>query len=320
MFDSQTMGTASGLKSGQTGRALRQLRALLLLGGSVRPTQMNMGIGRSLTDLPIDGRRTVLDHWRHQAMLLARDGLGRRLSMRIIIDRASSEPRLPVSCEHVLVSVERDPYEYRGTGGLLRDLSAEYRDDDYVLVAGAAHVLLDPLTDLVHAMAQRGGDVVMIAHRDDTPSGLMLVRCGCLRTIASEGFVDMKEQALPAIARRGSVLVERRQRASGLPIRTLSEYLEALRRYHRRLSGETGDGDPFREAWRATFGLVEEGARVDSGVRVHNSVVLNGARIEGGAVIVHSVVCGQAVVRRDRMVVDQIVTGQKAYHEGVSGA
>ena len=41
--------------------------------------------------------------------------------------------------------VERDLSDYRGTGGVLHDLAADYDDDDLILVANAAQVLLDPL-------------------------------------------------------------------------------------------------------------------------------------------------------------------------------
>jgi len=133
-----------------------------------------------------------------------------------------------------------------------------------------------------------------------------------LREIAAEGFVDMKEQALPRIATRFDVRVLNRPRPSGLPLRTLEDYVTALRCHHRR-SGEDGASeaivtDPLAENLSAAFALVEPGAKVDSTARLHDAVVLAGAVVEPGAVLVRSVVCPGGVVRRDRSAVDQFVT------------
>src|SRR5690606_20299334 len=98
----------------------------------------------------------------------------------------------------------RDPVEYRGIGGVLRDLAGDYHRDDYILVANAAQLLLSPLSELATLLAESDADgpadVSLISHRDGTPSGLMLIRCGSLWCIPQVGYVDMKEQALPMIA------------------------------------------------------------------------------------------------------------------------
>src|SRR5204863_1877814 len=133
--------------------------------------------------------------------------------------------------------VLRDQSEFRGTGGVLRDLSHDYDEDDLVLVANAAQLLLDPLSVVAAALDHKGGDVAMISHHDGTPSGLMLVRCKTLRLIPAAGFVDMKEQALPTISQHFDVRVTHFRRPSGLPIRTLSDYIAALRHYHRPRQG-----------------------------------------------------------------------------------
>src|SRR5205085_399511 len=130
--------------------------------------------------------------------------------------RAGNEPR-------VSVKVMRDPFEYRGTGGVLHDVARELEDDDYLVVATGAQLLLEPLKELVAGLTRRGGDVGILAHRDGMPSGLMLVRCGVLRQISDLGFVDLKEQALPAIAKKHRVTVETWETAS-YAIRTAGDY------------------------------------------------------------------------------------------------
>jgi len=117
----------------------------------------------------------------------------------------------------------------------------------------------------------------------------------------------MKEQALPALAARHRVSVLQRPRPVGLSIRTLSQYMNALRHVHRRAGPDPSATDAFHEDWKQTFAIVEPDAKVARNVVIHDSVILNGARVDEGAVVVGSVVCPGAVVGKGRMVVDEIV-------------
>lgn len=275
-----------------------ELRGLVLLGGGVRQSQLAGAIGRSLLDLPVGNGKTVLTHWLEGA-----EGLGAslgmaRLTVRLLLDAHAVEPR---SGSLDRYRVERDRSEYRGTGGLLSSIAADYDDEDLILVGNAAQVLLDPLPELVTALKTTGGDVAVVGHRDGTPSGLMLVTRRALRLIPADGFVDMKEQALPVIASKYDVRVVQRRRPTGMPVRLLSDYISALRALHE----PEGPTDPLAEDWKPTFVLVEAGASVAPTARIHDSVVLAGATLEAGAVAVRSVVAG--VVRKDREAVDQCV-------------
>jgi len=309
-------------------QTLARLRALVLLGGSVRPNSLTSSIGRSVLDLPLEQSATLLDHWVAHAQEVARSAGLTNLPVRVMVNRNSPEPSLltPVpadqnntgaspasapaaSCERYrTVRVERDLSEYRGTGGVLGDLAIDYADDDLILVANAAQVLMDPLPAIAAALAETRGDVGLVSHADGTPSGVMLITCGALRLIPKSGFVDMKEQALPSIASRFDVTVVHRRRPTGLPVRSLADYVGALRHLHRRKSGKSAVSDPMAEDWRPSFAIIEPGAAVDPAARVHDSVVLRGGRVETGAVLVRSVVCPGGTVRRDRSAVDQFVT------------
>jgi hypothetical protein len=113
----------------------------------------------------------------------------------------------------------------------------------------------------------------------------------------------MKEQALPIIASSYDVRVVQCRRPTGLSIRTLSDYIAALRALHQPIRATATD--PWAEDWKSTFAIVEPGAAVSPSARIHDSVVLAGASVEAGAVVVRSVVAG--TVRRDRKAVDQCV-------------
>jgi N-acetylglucosaminyldiphosphoundecaprenol N-acetyl-beta-D-mannosaminyltransferase len=298
---------AEGDPPRQPAMSLSRLRALILLGGSVRPSPLALQSGRSLLDLPVDENGSVLSHWIDQAAELARSAGLERLPVRVMVSANTPEPTSPGAKHYGAFRVERDSSDYRGTGGVLRDLAQDYDDDDLILVANAAQLLLDPLPTIVAAIARKACDVSVISHEDGTPSGLMLVACKTLRSIADTGYVDMKEQALPQIALNYDVRVVRRRRPTGLPIRTLEDYVQALRLHHRRRQGKPFVADPLAEDWSAAFALVEQGATVDPSARIHDSIVMSGGLVEPGAVLVRSIVCAGEVVRRDKTVVDQLV-------------
>ena len=159
----------------------------------------------------------------------------------------------------------------------------------------------------MHVLASRRAEVSILDHGDGTPSGLMLIRCGSLREIAKVGFVDLKEQALPAIAKRHRVEVERRP-ACLMTVRTARDYLTALRYDHKRQQGEAIEQHAFAEDWQAEFSVVEKDANVGAGARLFDSVVLAGGEVGAGAVLVRSVVCPGASVRANQRIVDEVVT------------
>jgi N-acetylglucosaminyldiphosphoundecaprenol N-acetyl-beta-D-mannosaminyltransferase len=291
-------------------RSLGRLRSLVLLGGSVRPGPLATAVRRSLLDLPMGNSATIFTRWMDQAASVAqRIGAG-NLPVRLLLDAQALAPQSALATQGF--SLERDSSEYRGTGGLLSALASEYDDDDLILVASAAQILLEPLADLLLELHGIGGEVGIVAHRDGTPTGIMLLTCRTLRLIPNLGFVDMKEQGLPAIAKQYDVRVLQRRARSGVPIRTLSDYVAALRALYRagEQSQRAATGGP--EDWRSTFAIIEPAATVAASARVHDSVVLAGATVEAGAVLVRSLVAPSAIVRKDKKIVDQCVVADDA--------
>ncbi|MDB5289197.1 MAG: putative glycosyltransferase [Phycisphaerales bacterium] len=311
-------------KSADEALPLARLRALVLLGGSVRANTLCSGTGRAVLDLPLDEDGSLLNFWLAQAAEVARAAGLEKLPVRVMVNQNSPEPRSADARYIGAYRVERDLSEYRGTGGVLHDLANDYDDDDLILVANAAQVLLDPLTLVASALQRKRGDVSVISHEDGTPSGIMLVTRKTLRLLPPTGFVDMKEQGLPLIAGKYEVRVVKRRRPTGLPVRSLEGYIQALHFYHRRRAGTPPAADPLAEDWSPSFSLIEPGATVDPTARIHDSVVLAGATVEAGAVLVRSVACPGTVVRRDRTAVDRLVTlereSKRAFREGRADA
>jgi N-acetylglucosaminyldiphosphoundecaprenol N-acetyl-beta-D-mannosaminyltransferase len=287
--------------------ALHRLRAVILLGGSVRSSALSEACGRSLLDLPLDADGSIFNHWLIQASHLSRHAGLEKLPVRVLVNRNAPEPNSASPDYYGKFRVERDLSEYRGTGGVLRDLAVDYADDDLVLVANAAQVLLDPLAAMAIALHKKAGDFTLVSHNDGTPSGVMLATCKTLRMIPETGFVDLKEQALPLIANAYEVSVLHCRRPTGLPVRSLGDYITAMRHYHGRRVGKVQSSDPLSEDWMPSFAIVEQGAFVDTRAHVHDSVVLGGAVVEAGAVVVRSIICPGGVVKRDRHAVDQLI-------------
>jgi N-acetylglucosaminyldiphosphoundecaprenol N-acetyl-beta-D-mannosaminyltransferase len=307
--------TAHSQESGNGSRPASRLRALVLLGGAIRPAAIGLRTGRSVLDLPLDENGSVLSGWLDQAADLARSVGTESLPVRVMVNHRTPEPASADPRHYGAYRVERDLSEYRGTGGVLRDLANDYADDDLIVVANAAQILLEPLSAIVAELQRTGGDVSVVAHEDGTPSGIMLVSCKTLRLIPETGYVDMKEQALPQIAAQFDVRVLNRRRPTGLSIRTLEDFIHALRYHHRRKAGKpapaavaTAGLDPLAEDWSPLFSLVEPGATVDPSARIHDSIVLDGGVVEAGAVLVRSIVCPGGVLRRDKTAMETFVT------------
>jgi N-acetylglucosaminyldiphosphoundecaprenol N-acetyl-beta-D-mannosaminyltransferase len=286
-------------------RALSGLRAMVLLGGSVRSNQLSSSTGRSILDLPLDGTGTILTHWLSHAHEIANWAGLSRLPVRVMVNQSAPAPLSADARHYTDFRVERDLSDYRGTGGVLHDLAEDYDDEDLLLIGNAAQVLLDPLPRIAAELHRKKADVALVSHDDGTPSGLMLVSCKALRMIAPRGFVDMKEQALPLIASKYDVRVVQYRRPTGLPVRSLSDYVQALRFHHRHSIDRPAD--PLAEDWSPTFSIIENGATVDASARLHDSVVLRGARVEAGAVVVRSIVCPNSSVSSDQTAVDRVV-------------
>ncbi len=286
---------------------LSKLRAVVLLGGTVRPTGLSAAIGRSVLELPITSGRSLLDLWCDQASELARLA-GRKLIVRVLIDKAVLPVKSVADHPQIELQMHRDPFELRGTGGILKDATADLADDDYILVAAANQVINEPLARIAESLAAMGGDVCIIAHEEGQPSNIMLLRRGVLKGIQDVGFADLKEQAMPAIARNHSVQVKFYPQAIGRPVRALKDYIQAVRWYHRSLKNDPQSADPFAEDCVATFSIVEAGVTLPPTSQALDSVVLAGAKVGRNSSIVRSVICPGAIVPDSAVVMDQVVS------------
>jgi hypothetical protein len=262
-------------------------------------------------DLPVTSEQTVISLWQGQVEQLAKATGESELPLRVIVAQASQAPAAFNPVATVRTSVERDPKEFRGTAGVLRDVATSYDPNDMILVANGAQLLLEPLPALVADLFGASGSISFIAHEDGTPCGLFLIRCGALSEVRDIGFLDFKEQVLPKLGPAGHLVRPVfRQTATGLPLRTLDGYLNALRTFHRISAGLPRQIDPFSEDWQPTFSIVEPGANVDPSATIHDSVILKGATVGERAVVVRSVIGPDAVIRPDATIADRAIAAR----------
>lgn len=284
------------------------LRAVILLAGSVRETIFGTEIGRSILDLPVGEGRSVLDLWSEAVSGLGGAGPDGRLALRVLVNDGAKLPTLSARRFPLERTVEVDPSELRGTGGLLRDLTSTYDADDLVLVVNANQVPLLSLRDVADELFGAMGDMAMVVGPEGSPAGLKLIRCGVLHAIKARGFVDFKEQALPAIAASHDVRVVSLDASPTATIRSFRDYLRALR-LRATQAGQGGGSDPFVEEWSPAFSIVEDGASVHESATLHDSVVLRGARVGPGAVLARSLVCSSARVLARDVACDRLIGG-----------
>lgn len=287
-----------------------RLEAVVLLAGALRPSELSRAIGRSLLDLPLGDRGTVLDQWASAVAQLGR-AVGAHVPLRVVLDRESPAPHGPGRRGDPAIELERDAATFRGTGGVLRDLAVGLDDDALLLVVNGPCALREPLEAVAAALMHCHADVALTAGPDDQADALMLVACRALRGIRPIGFVDFKEQVLPGLCGQFSVRVVRQGSRATMPVRSLETYMAALRTLHRQARGERDSADPFAERWRATFALRESGAEVHGTARLHDAVVLAGARVDARALVVRSVICPGAHVRAGRAVVECVLAGPR---------
>lgn len=286
---------------------LTRLRALVLLGGTVRPTGLSAAIDRSILELPITAGRSLLDLWCDHASELARL-VGHRLVVRVLIDKSNDPPKVAGEYPQIDLQLHTDPFELRGTGGILKDTTADLRDEDYLLVAAANQVISEPLARIAESLAGLSADVGVVAHEEGQPSNVILIRRGCLKGIAEVGYTDLKEQAMPAIAKSHVAKVKFYPQAIGMGVRNLKDYIAAVRWYHRSQKQSAVVDNPYAEGCVSSFSIVESGATMHSTAAALDSVVLAGSKVGRGASLVRSVICPGANVPDGATVMDQVIS------------
>lgn len=294
-----TLGQLTGLR----------LHALVLLAGFAREGDFGSGWPRPVLGLPLAAGQSLLRAWTMQAATLIADGDVDRPPIWIAANGQADELRRLAQHEPS-TAVMPDRGELRGTAGVLADLARGLPADRFLLVANAHSVLLQPLSDILSAVATRmPADIVMVSQAGGEATGLSLVRVGALADVPDKGFVDFKEQALASIARKHDVRVVNLPGRVQAPVRSRAGLIDAIGLV---ANAAAGLGTGLLESESKAFAIIEPGAKIDPSARIRRSVVLAGARVDADAVVVRSVLGPGAVVARGTVVVDRVLAGTGA--------
>jgi hypothetical protein len=281
---------------------LESLAAVVLLAGSVRPSELQRAAGRPLMDLPIAANRSLGTEWA-RVVSEFRDAIGRStLPLLVTANSASGTPRDIAALTHT--TVRTDTEEPRGSGGSLRDIAAELPRDAFLLVASGHSLPRTSLLPVLVRMSRPDDDIVIHTNAESHPTGIFLIRCEAVAGLPVKGFVDLKEQAFPQLASRYRVRIARDPSPSPIAIRSLHGYISALRVV---AAGPNPMSEATFEDWMCTFTITEDGASVDPSARLHDSVVLRGGQVNSRASVVRSLVGPEGVVASGDEVFDDLL-------------
>jgi hypothetical protein len=212
-------------------------------------------------------------------------------------------------------SIVLDQTAYRGPAGVLRDASAGLADPGPRLIIEHTRLLESPdlLGGLARAHAAGCQAITLAANPDQSFAGLLIADQHAIDLIPNVGFMDIKEQWLPAAWRNGFSVERFTLEGWCYQIRTLADYIEALSRT--AAFGVTEEQLVLgreRSALQPTAyggGLVSHEAMVDPSAVLARSAIGPNATVEPGAVVIRSLVPRGATVLSGSVVIDSVVTG-----------
>ncbi|MHC5003660.1 MAG: GlgC family sugar phosphate nucleotidyltransferase [Planctomycetota bacterium] len=285
----------------------------VILAGTLRPSPLRLAIDLPAPCLPIGADRSLLDAWRQSLAAVDAE------YVRIVVNNAADVEAVGHAAGRGRRSLRivAEPAAWRGTAGLLQDVTNDLEDDDLVIVVEAASLPPASLEPLVSAIGPGDAGAVGLCGRDG-PSGVYAFRREALASrVPAVGYHDVKEQLLPALHRAEQPVRTAPLGTSSHRIRDRRSYLEALRIV---LAGEepermsvAREASVSGSALLHGFCVLQPGAVVEDGAVVHESVIMNGATISGGAVVTRSIVGPMATIGpRERVVREIVVTGSAA--------
>lgn len=289
----------------------------VLLAGLLRPSPLREGIDLPALCLPMGGAGTLLDAWlkvlkRVPGLHDVRIVVNSRADHMTVNKLASSITIQNDDTAPLALSTIVEQTSWRGTTGLVRDVTEDLVEGDIVLVVEAHCLPPDSVRPVIDRMQANRAGVVGISGLDQ-PSGVYALRIEAVRVTPSYGYMDFKEQFLPKLKEEGMRLSTARLSDRLVRLWDRRSYLEAVRV---SLDGSRGHDGVARIAPQASvspsaamdgFSIVEPGAVVEDGAVVQDSVILAGATVGGGAIVSKTIVGPRASIAPRAVVVRQTI-------------
>lgn len=280
--------------------------AALILGGGLKSSLLSQRLGRPLLCLPYDSERTLIQAWTD-----AFAGAGIHPDSVAVLTDAAGKAKWDLADNTPNLVIDRG--EYRGPAGVLRDASISLGFEGPRLVVEHSRLLAAPesLRAALHSHESGTPSITVVTNPDASFSGILIADAEAIEIVPPIGFMDIKEQWIPAAQSAGC-----RVRRVSLgdwcySIRSLPAYLSTVERIgsFKRPVGMRVIGRDDRGGGPTDYGgsLVHQSARLGTGVAIARSVICGGAEIGDGAVVVRSVVGPGARVPKEGVVVDSIL-------------
>lgn len=292
------------------GETMWQQPTAVLLAGAIQPSPLRRNLGVPLLSLPLGHGRVLLDAWFD--VLIASDVISRVLVLVNSSQDADELRRIAPTANGLTVEIVPESAHWRGSAGLLRDAVERLGAD--AVVGIEAHRLpprsLHPLTR--RAIDEHLDAVVGVTEDTEEPAGVYYFSAEALGHAPPVGYLDLKEQFLPALQKAGVAVWPAVMQRGQYRIRDLAGYLSAVRAM---LRDDRRDSAPWiAPTAEVSAGariegpcIVEPGARIERGAVVHQSVVMRNAVIRSGAIVSRAVIGRRAQVGRGARVIDKTV-------------
>lgn len=278
---------------------------VIMLAGGMRASAFRRQLGIPTLRLPVGHGSTLLDVWMEALAPLAEE-----VAIRIVVNWEMDVEQIQNLLNHrtqprnetqLQIEVIKDPAPWRGTGGLLRDVTAELPQEALVMVVESSCL---PPTDLDSMLQKMDNSIsgVVGSTKNHEPAGVYVFRRCTFAAIPHEGFCDLKEQFLPSLYRQGTYLLSAEVCQRVTRVRDRNGYLMAVRdRLSRNGSNHVThhQGDAPRIASSARLlgsNLIEADTRIEEGAIVHDSVLMRGSVIRRGAMISRSIIASRVEV------------------------
>ncbi|MBZ0173039.1 MAG: NDP-sugar synthase [Phycisphaerales bacterium] len=275
--------------------------ALILCGG-LKPPPLAAALCAPLLTLPQTADRTLLRCWL-DAFDLAGIGVDR---CRLLTDTDSWGTMSPVPCVP-------DSGPYRGPAGVLRDaLNTIDSTDCCVIVEGSRMLETESsLDNLLQAHRSKHDAITVATNPDGSFAGIFVADPAAIGLIPSIGFIDIKEQWLPAAAREGFEIHTHALTGFCFSARTPGAYLRALRQMGwftlRGPSRVIGHEHPGIFGTLYGGSLISQTANVSPEAVASCSAIGEGVQIAAGAVVIRSIVGSHARIGKNEVIIDTVI-------------
>jgi len=280
-----------------------------MLAGGLRPAPLVQHLEIPLLCLPLGPRGTLLGAW-----LTAIGRTPGCTDVHVVVNtdkdvqaiQGLDDIDVPDNGAHVAISAE--VASWRGTGGLVRDLTRDGSADS-VVVALEAHCLPPAsLEALFRGLDDDQADAVVGTGPGGEPTGLYAFKHEAISSVPALGYFDLKEQLFPRLHEQGRPA---RVVATGrgvIRVRERSGYLDAVRTSLAATGPRCSSQATVSPSARIEGPcIIEPEVVIEAGAVVNESVVLAGARVCEEAVVSRSVVPAGAVISAGTRLIGDIL-------------